>query len=237
MRSSILLLSLPLALLGCKKDDRSGLPPASEWHQPSEQELRGGGQQAQDDQPEGEMPDDDIHAGMGSGDRGDLPPAEGEMPEDDIHGGGGGAMPPGHGGGEAMPPGHGAEGGGAADAPIDPSKFLEGTVTLSPAAKAAMKPGMVLYLSTKPAGTADCTAKGIIPNASRKVPDPSFPFAFKLTQADARTMGGNVLDGEYLLCAHLSHGDASGREPGDSFGGLKVKVPQKGIAITLDKVL
>ncbi len=216
-----------LALLytpGCKDDERRGLPPASEWHQPTETagtpEMRG--------PAEGEMPQDEVHGGMGGGDMGggDM----GGMPQDETHGGmGGGDM-------GGAPAGHG----GAVDTggPVDPNKFLEGTLVLGPAAQKAVKSGMTLYLSTKPVSTPDCVVRGIIPSASQKVVGPTLPFKFKLTEKDAQMMGGSTLDGEYLLCAHLSTtGDASKKVPGDIFGSAKVKVPQKDIKITLDQVL
>ena len=209
-----------LALLGCKDDERRGLPPAAEWQEPAE---TAGGVQDMPGPAEGEMPQDEIHGGMGGGEMGG-------MPADETHGGmGGGDMggpPAGHGGA--------VETGG----PIDPNKFLEGTLVLGPAAQKAVKPGMTLYLSTKPLGTKDCVVTGIIPSASQKVVSPTLPFKFKLTDKDAQMMGGSTLDGEFLLCAHLSTtGDASKKVPGDVFGSAKVKVPQKNIKITLDQVL
>ncbi len=229
MRAPLYSLAAALALFGCKNDERSGLPPASEWHRPTEAPQP----EPDDEGPSGEMPDDDIHGGMGGGGRGDLGPASGEMPDDEIHGGMGGG---GGGSGGAMPPGHG----GAVEAPgpVDPNKVLEGTLAAGPAAAKAIKPGMVLYLSLKPVGTQDCVVKGVIPAASQRVNSPTLPFSFKITEADARTMGGSTISGEYLLCAHMSTtGDASDKVAGDAFASAKVKVPQKGIKLTLDTVL
>jgi len=221
-----------VALLpACKKEgERHGLPPASQWHEPSQSastddqgsaDDNGADMAAGELDDNAEMPDDEVHAGMGGG--GMAGGAMGANP----HGGAmGGANP--HGGMAGAPD---------PNRPIDESRVLAGTITVKPDLAKLVKPGMVLYVSAKPPGTKDCVVTGVMPAASLKIDAPALPQAFKLTEREVM-MAGAGLTGEFLVCAHLSTtGDASKKVPGDLFGSVKATVPAKELGIVLETTL
>jgi hypothetical protein len=102
---------------------------------------------------------------------------------------------------------------------------IAGTIVLSP--KLKVGPADVMYVMAK---------KGTATLAVRRVEKPSFPFAFEITGGDAMT-GGATFEGPVDVVARVSRtGDAIPAK-GDLEGVAKgVKVPSKGVSLTIDAV-
>ncbi len=102
---------------------------------------------------------------------------------------------------------------------------INGTIALSPKLKAG--PADVLYVMAK---------KGTATLAVQRIDKPGFPVAFNLSGGDAM-MGGGAFEGTVDVVARLSRtGDAIPAK-GDIEGTAKgVKVPSKGVQLTIDSV-
>ena len=102
---------------------------------------------------------------------------------------------------------------------------ISGTIVLSP--KLKVGPSDVMYVMAK---------KGAATLAVRRVEKPSFPFAFEISGGDAMT-GGAAFEGPVDVVARVSRtGDAIPAK-GDLEGTAKnVKVPAKGVQLTIDSV-
>jgi cytochrome c-type biogenesis protein CcmH len=102
---------------------------------------------------------------------------------------------------------------------------VTGTILLSPTLKVG--PADVLYVMAK---------KGTATLAVRRVDKPSFPFTFEISGGDAM-MGGGTFEGPVDVVARVSRtGDAIPAR-GDLEGVAKnVKVPAKGVKLTIDSV-
>jgi hypothetical protein len=138
----------------------------------------------------------------------------GPMPQDAVHRG--------------LSP-HGAGGPAAPAAPEDPNAVLEGTIDVSPALRAEVKPGDIIFLSAKPAEGAG----NAHPVAVDRIDVSGFPLRFRLTSANA-LMGGE-LKGAMVLVARVDRdGEAMTRQPGDIEGTAQATVPAQGIKIVLD---
>jgi cytochrome c-type biogenesis protein CcmH len=102
---------------------------------------------------------------------------------------------------------------------------VTGTITLSPNLKVG--PSDVMYIMAK---------NGSATLAVRRIEKPSFPFAFEITGGDAM-MSGGALEGPVDVVARVSRtGDAIPAK-GDLEGVAKgIKVPSKGVQLTVDSV-
>jgi cytochrome c-type biogenesis protein CcmH len=101
------------------------------------------------------------------------------------------------------------------------------TGTLSVAPRLVVGPSDVLYLIAK---------KGASTLAVRRVEKPSFPFAFEISGADAM-MSGVAFEGPLDLVARVSRSGDAIPAKGDIEGIVKgVKVPARGVALTIDSV-
>jgi hypothetical protein len=131
----------------------------------------------------------------------------------------------------ALPPGHPPV--GAADphgnvagaGPTKSAGSISGTITLAP--KLTASPSDVLYVMAK---------KGTSTLAVRRFDKPSFPLAFEISGGDAM-MSGIAFDGLLDVVARVSKtGDAIPAK-GDLEGTARnVKVPAKGVSLTIDSV-
>jgi cytochrome c-type biogenesis protein CcmH len=102
---------------------------------------------------------------------------------------------------------------------------IAGTIALS--AKLRVGPADVMYVMAK---------KGAATLAVRRIDKPSFPFAFEISGGDAMTAGAGF-EGTVDVVARISRtGDAIPAK-GDLEGVAKgVKVPSKGVSLTIDSV-
>jgi hypothetical protein len=102
---------------------------------------------------------------------------------------------------------------------------VTGTITLSPNLKVG--PSDVMYIMAK---------NGSATLAVRRIEKPSFPFAFEITGGDAM-MSGGAFEGPVDVVARVSRtGDAIPAK-GDLEGVAKgIKVPSKGVQLTVDSV-
>jgi hypothetical protein len=130
-----------------------------------------------------------------------------------------------------LPPGHPPVG------PLDPHGNAAGagasrsagsiTGTISVAAKLPVGPSDVLYVIAKKAGST---------LAVKRVERPAFPLAFEISGADAMTPGV-AFDGPLDLVARVSRSGDAIPSKGDIEGTARgVKVPAKGIVLTIDSV-
>lgn len=130
-----------------------------------------------------------------------------------------------------LPPGHppvgtpDPHGNVAAGGATKSAGSITGTITLAPQLKPSTSD--VLYVMAK---------KGTTTLAVRRVDKPSFPFAFEVSGGDAM-MSGIAFEGPVDVVARVSRtGDAIPAK-GDLEGTVKgVKVPAKGVSLTIDSV-
>jgi hypothetical protein len=220
------LVCLSMAIGACKKDDRKdqgGLPPADTWHAPdpaaASGALPGGGAD-----PHAGMNMNNPHAGM------DMGNPHAGMDMGNPHAG---ANMSGDGGVDVtqlglQPP--------DPDRPINPDRFLKGTIKPSAETKARIPPGAVIFLSVKRAEPTTGQPTGA-PLAVKRLQVSTWPLWFEITEADAM-ISGTALDGDVVITAWSDQDqDAIGKQPGDVQGQARAKIPAKDLSLVLDKVI
>jgi tetratricopeptide (TPR) repeat protein len=96
-------------------------------------------------------------------------------------------------------------------APAGGSDSVSGILELDPAARAALAPGAVVFVTLRPAG-----ALGGAPLAARRLAATGFPLAFEIGQGDSMT--GASIPTSVVLEARLdTDGDLATRPPSDPF--------------------
>jgi tetratricopeptide (TPR) repeat protein len=126
----------------------------------------------------------------------------------------------------------GAAGGASGPAPPPASsgggRSVSGVIDLDPAARAALRPGAVVFVMLRESGFGAGP-----PLAARRLPASSFPLAFEIGQADAMA-GGQVPD-DVLVEARLdTDGDPMTRPPSDPYGREDhVKIGTRGLHLVL----
>jgi cytochrome c-type biogenesis protein CcmH len=126
----------------------------------------------------------------------------------------------------------GAAGGANGPAPPPASsgggRSVSGVIDLDPAARAALRPGAVVFVMLRESGFGAGP-----PLAARRLPVSSFPLAFEIGQADAMA-GGQVPD-DVLVEARLdTDGDPITRPPSDPYGREDhVKIGTRGLHLVL----
>jgi hypothetical protein len=177
----------------------------------------------------------DPHAGLGMGGGGADPHAGLDM-------GGGGADP--HagldlGGGGADPHAGLAMGGGGPGAeapPVDPGKFLRGSIVATAETSPLVKPGAILFLSVKPVEPLSGDVIGGTIAVDRIDVD-HLPISFELTGANRMRLDTGF-DGDVVISARIDQdGEARSSQPGDVEGSVRAKIPAAGITLTLDRVV
>jgi hypothetical protein len=117
--------------------------------------------------------------------------------------------------------------------PIDPNKFLRGTIRLGPQAGGKAPPG-VIFLSVRPADAQGNPAGP--PLAVDILPAGAFPIAFDLSEAKAM-IGGTAFAGDVVVIARLDQDqDVDTRQPGDLSGRVRATIPAQGLELVLDTV-
>ncbi|HYU14642.1 MAG TPA: hypothetical protein VEL05_01160 [Candidatus Acidoferrum sp.] len=224
---------------GCDRsgDERRGLPPASDWKPPATQasEIEGAGRPRGHEA--GEEPTDDPHAGLDMG--GEADPRASRDGDQDPHA----DLDMGE-----MGDGAGEEGGDGADPdmaglkapdpdrPIDPSKFLRGTIRVGKDVSAAISPGSVLFLSARPIDPATGQTLGA-PLAVAKLTVDKLPAPFELTERDMMVRGTRF-EGDVLVSARVDRdGEARTKEPGDVEGSVRARIPAQALDLVLDTAL
>ena len=140
----------------------------------------------------------------------------------------------------SLPPGHPPLEGGPTQAPPLPSGHppigepasgaksagsIAGTIVLAPTIKAG--PSDVLYVMAK---------NGAATLAVKRIEKPSFPLAFEIGGGDAM-MGGQAFEGPVDVVARLSRSGDAIPSKGDAEGTARgVKIPSKGVSLTIDSV-
>ena len=123
------------------------------------------------------MPNDDVHAGLAAaGGGGDV-------------GGGGGGPDVGSMGFQSPDP----------NRPIDPKKFLRGTIHPSDATKARIPAGALIYISVKKADPATGDAVAGMPIATDRLTAASWPLSFELTERNIMTAGSDFSVGNRIV--------------------------------------
>jgi len=206
MRSLLFALAL-VSLLGC--DRRKGpaadqMKKADDW-----------GSGAAEDNPHAGADMNDPHAGVDMND-----PHAGVDPNDPHAGvdmSGPGGLP-------APDP----------DRPIDPTKYIRGTIELGAATKGKAPATGVVFLAVRPA---DAQGNPAGPPLAVDVVQPgTFPMKFELTEAQAM-IGGTAFSGNVVVTARFDQDqDVDSRQAGDLSGKVAAKIPSDGVKLTLDTV-
>jgi len=195
-----------LSLLGCDRRKAPGaeMKKAEDW---------GSGGAPAAENPHAGMAGEDPHAGMDMND----PHAGVDM--NDPHAGvdmsGPGGLP-------APDP----------DRPIDPNKFIRGTIAVGGKAKAPT--GGVLFLAVRPA---DASGNPAGPPLAVELLQPgTFPMPFELTEAQAM-IGGTAFSGNVVVTVRWDQDqDVDTKQPGDLSGKVATTIPSEGVKLTLDTV-
>jgi hypothetical protein len=128
----------------------------------------------------------------------------------------------------SLPPGHPPIGGAAmgSTAPGSTAERISGTIVVSPKLASALASTDILYVMAK---------KGSATLAVRRIEKPTFPLDFQLSGGDAM-MSGSAFEGPVDVVARISKtGDAIPAR-GDLEGTARdVKVPAKGVVVTIDR--
>lgn len=202
--------TLSLAALGCKKDDTKGLPPATEWNSPT---APGQGAPAMG----GAMGGMENPHGMQN-------PHGMENPHGMDMGSGSIVEASGL---QAPDP----------DRPVDASKYLRGTITVSPAAAKAIGANAKLFLSVKPYDPGTNGPAKMPPLAVDKMETVVLPAPFELGEKQAM-VDGTKFAGDIVITAHVSHtGDALTRAKGDVVGMVRATIPAENLQLVLDTVI
>jgi hypothetical protein len=167
--------------------------------------------------------------------------ADGSQPLSSRQAAAPGAAPPGE-PAPSLPPGHPPLEGGAISSPALPSGHVPigepapggalksagsivGTISLASSIKAG--PSDVLYVMAK---------NGKATLAVKRIEKPSFPLAFEIGGGDAMT-GGQAFEGPVDVVARLSRTGDAIPSRGDAEGTARaVKIPAKGVSVTIDSV-
>lgn len=120
--------------------------------------------------------------------------------------------------------------------PVDPSKFLRGTITATDATAAQIKPGDIIFLSAKPVNPATGAVLGNT-IAAERIDVKALPIEWELTGANVM-MPGTVFEGDVLILARVDRdGEARTRESGDIEGTVIATIPAENLALSLDTVV
>ncbi|MBA3819488.1 MAG: hypothetical protein H0X17_11390 [Deltaproteobacteria bacterium] len=235
MRLSFTIAASVLAF-GCSKKSSDGLPPAQDWQAGGSNLPPAGSMQPRPTSPanphgsvspanpHGGVAPADPHAGVDMGGAGADPHAGVPMPNT-PHGNAPGSGPDVTQMGLSSPdPGR----------KIDPTRSIQGVLKVHMKAKERVKAGGAVFLIVKKAAP-DGTPSGP-PLAVDKVLYKD-NLAFTLTEANAM-VAGTELTGDVIVTARYDQdSDALSKQPGDVTGQTRVKIPAKGIELSLDTVL
>jgi hypothetical protein len=126
--------------------------------------------------------------------------------------------------------------GGAEAQPVDPTKFLKGTITATEVTKGKVKSGAILFIAVKPINPITGEVIGNTLAADR-IDVAKLPVEFELTGANL-LMAGARFDGDVLITARVDQdGEARTKQPGDVEGEIKAKIPADGLVLSLATVL
>ena len=231
MKRVTLLALVLVAIAGCdRKKSNNGLPPATDWQAPA------GGPSG----PTGPMPGPMAGGGGASAD-----PHAG-VPGAPPLGGGGMGDP--HAGVPGAPPLGGGGGGGVDVAqlglpapdptrPLDPNKYLAGTIDAPADLRAKIPAGGALFISVRTRDAATGQGVGAPIAVDKLAASGSWPITFKLTEAQAM-IGGTGFAGSVVVSVRYDQdSDAMSKQPGDVTGKADAAIPSAGVALILDTVL
>ncbi|HRC58663.1 MAG: hypothetical protein IPI49_25260 [Myxococcales bacterium] len=202
------------ALLGCeRKHQAAGLPPAQNWSEGA------AGSAAAMTGPAGASAAANPHAGVDMND-----PHAGV----DMTGGGGGGVDVTKMGLQGPDP----------NRPVDPSKFVRGSIKTAPGLKDKVKPGTAVFVVAKKADPSGQPVAGA-PLAVTRLEWPSVgqELAFQLTEAD-QMIAGTQFAGDIVVSVRYDQdSDALSKQAGDLTGLQKVTIPAEGVTVMLDTIL
>lgn len=216
-----------VAAVGCDKKPE-GLPPAKTWSSGS-----GSGAPPAANDP---------HAGVPGAPRIGGPSAGGGA---DPHAGVPGAPPLGGPGGGSP---HGGAAPGGVDVtqlglpapdpsrPIDPNRYLEGTITVAGAHAGKVPPGGTIFLYVKAVDPATGNGVGMPMAADKLTASAAWPLTFRLDESKMM-IAGTQLAGDVVITARYDQDqEARTKDPGDISGQVRAQVPAKGLTISLDQL-
>lgn len=170
----------------------------------------------------------------GGGGMGGMPPATGNIPDDDVHAGvraGGGGM--GGGGVDVSAMGMASP---DPNKPVDPNKFVRGQIQPSAEFAAKIPSGAVIYVSVKAADPK--TGEGVgMPVATLKLTSGTWPLPFELTERNMMTADSNFSGDVVVTARYAQNPDPLMKQPGDVVGKVRTTIPADKLAITLDSAL
>ncbi|MBL8623662.1 MAG: hypothetical protein JNK64_20305 [Myxococcales bacterium] len=247
MRAATIALCLVPLLGGCDKKKPDGLPPATDWQAPAAgssvpMPSTGGGGPAAADPHAGVPGAPPIGGGMGADPHAGVPGAP------PLGGGGDGSDP--HAGVPGAPPiGGGGGGGGGVDVaqmglpapdptrPMDPNKYLAGTIDAPEALRAKIPAGAAIFISVRTRDAATGQGVGAPIAVDKLVASGTWPMTFKLTEAQAM-IGGTGFAGSVVVSARFDQdSDAMSKQPGDVTGKAEATIPSAGVKLLLDTTL
>lgn len=215
---SLLFIAVIAAAVGCSRDKKTqdGLPPAQEWKADETGAMVQMGKGAQPapppgmTNPKGSNPHggmgNDPHAGLG------IDPVGGSP---DV-----GTM--------GLPPPD-------PNRPIDPTRYVKGTIKIHEKAKGRAKAGIPIFIVVKRADASGSPTGSAL--AVEKLTWNNADITFELTEKQAM-VGGTELTGDVVVTARYDQdGDALSKEAGDIVGQARVKLPADNVQIWLDTIL
>jgi hypothetical protein len=218
---------------GCSKKSSDGLPPAQDWQAGAGVAPIGGTQappSMSPANPHGGASPANPHGGAAMA----ADPHAGIAMPNDPHAGVDMGNP--HGGVATGSPDVTQMGLSSPDPnrKIDPTRRIQGVLKVHAKAKDRVKAGGAVFLIVKAAGP-----DGVPSGPPLAVDKVSFSdnLAFELTEANAM-VAGTELTGDVIVTARYDQdSDALSKQPGDVTGQTRVKIPSKGIVLSLDTVL
>jgi hypothetical protein len=123
------------------------------------------------------------------------------------------------------------------NAPIDPKKFLRGSIHPSDATKDKIPANALVYISVKRPDPKTGDAVSGMPIATLQLHAASWPLAFELNEHNLMTQGADFSGDVVVTARYAQSTDALMRAPGDIVGHVRTTIPADKLDITLDHVL
>ena len=157
--------------------------------------------------------------------------ASGNMPQDDVHAGLAGGHPGGADVGQmGLPPPD-------PNRTIDPNKYLRGTITPTDATKAKHPGRRRHLRRGPPRRPKTGQPAGGMPMAVERLTASGWPVAFNLTEAQAMIGGTGFAGDVVVTARYDQDGDALSKQSGDITGEVKATIPADKLQLKLDTVL
>jgi hypothetical protein len=224
--ATVAVLTTTALAAGCsrKSSHDKAFPGQTDWHAP-------GGAPGGD--PNALPPPPNVGPGALAGQGGAMGGGMGnsDMPQDDVHAGLGGGHPGGADVGQMGLPAPDPS------RTIDPNKYLRGQIHPTAATKAKIPAGGVIFIAVKRADPKTGAPIDGPPMAVERLTATGWPLAFELTEAQAMIGGTGFAGDVVVTARYDQDGDALSKQPGDVAGQVKATIPADKLDLPLDSVL